>query len=166
MILNNGFIAFHIITCLISIFQSFKSLNFIIFVFQSGTTKVVQHLSENLNENFGAKIWFLMPCHSTPFHSHFHLTNADLRFLECPPKLSENSELDEDEKFYQNPLEFLEQNFEHFSPTHIVTFDSMSEILKDFLAAKHFEKCHRFFHSHFPEGRVGSWVDVHCRGKK
>ena len=141
-------------------------------VHQSGTTKVVYHLAEKLGQNAneneindGAKILFLMPCHSTPFHSHFHLVNAGLRFLECPPNLSQTLDnvLDEADTFYENPVKFLEDNFEQISPSHIVCFDSMSAILKKFLKSKHFEKCDDFFHSHLHEGRVGARVDVHCK---
>jgi phosphatidylinositol glycan class B len=141
-------------------------------VHQSGTTNVVYHLAEKLGQNSkeneinnGAKILFLMPCHSTPFHSHFHLVNAELQFLECPPKLSQtlDSEQDEADSFYENPIKFLEDNFDKISPSHIVCFDSMSAILKKFLKLKHFEKCEDIFHSHLYEGRVGARVHVHCK---
>ena len=111
------------------------------------------------------KILFLMPCHSTPFFSHFHLANVDLRFLECPPRLTREDEatLDEADSFYRNPREKFEEILEEFSATRIVMFDSMTDELKDQLVSKRFELCQDFFHSHVSEGRVGSRVHVHCR---
>ena len=141
-------------------------------VHQTGTTGVVQHLAEKFRpENFvdnngsRAKILFLMPCHATSYHSHFHLANADLQFLECPPimELDSKEDFDEAAKFYRNPIEYLDANFNNFPPTHIVCFNKMSDTLKDFLAEKQFKKCSEFFHTHLPEGRVGSHVDVHCK---
>ncbi len=105
-----------------------------------------------------------MPCHSTPFYSHLHLANVDLRFLECPPRLSKEDEgnLDEADSFYKNPRRNFENIYEEFSPTHIVMFETLTEKLKEDLESKNFVVCKEFFHSHVPEGRVGSRVDLHC----
>ena len=135
-------------------------------VHQTGTTKIVQHLAGKFDHNSSpGRILFLMPCHSTPFYSHFHLTNANLRFLECPPRLSKSEKelLDEADLFFQNPRKNFKLIFDEFAPTHIVTFDSMSETLKDDLKWKSFRICDDLFHSHIPEGRVGSRVHVHCK---
>ena len=135
-------------------------------VHQTGPDKVVQHLANEFESSLApGKILFLMPCHSTPFFSHFHLANVDLRFLECPPRLTREDEatLDEADSFYQNPREKFEEMLEEFSATRIVMFDSMTDELKDQLVSKRFELCQDFFHSHVSEGRVGSRVHVHCR---
>lgn len=75
-------------------------------VHQKGTIEVMPHLSkiarEYKDENGNnAKIFFMMPCHSTPYYSHIHV-NVTLRFLTCEPNIEQKENyLDEADQFYK-----------------------------------------------------------------
>ncbi len=79
-------------------------------------------LEDYHHNNIGkSSIGFLTPCHSTPFQSHFHLneSQADIWFLTCEPPLQRNLKpgisvqlyKDESDYFYDNPVQFLQNNF-------------------------------------------------------
>lgn len=56
--------------------------------------------------NAGDKVFFAMPCHSTPLYSYLNLENPPvLHWLSCPPPgISSGYSVDEADIFYQNPL--------------------------------------------------------------
>jgi hypothetical protein len=112
-------------------------------------------------------ILFLMPCHSTPYYSHLH-ANVSMRFLTCEPNLDHVANYtDEADVFYLNPAEWLMQEYQKDAtrklPTHVVYFDALKESIEEFLILGGYKRCARFFHTHLPEGRVGSYVLVSCR---
>ena len=111
-------------------------------------------------------ILFLMPCHSTPYYSFLH-ANVSLRFLTCPPNLDHvDNYADEADVFYQNPAAWLKEEYqrsERTLPTHLVYFSVLQASIADFLALGGYNECARFFHTHLPEGRIGSYVIVSCR---
>lgn len=58
---------------------------------------------------------FLMPCHSTPWRSHFVLPDIYAWALSCEPPIGLNvtekaTYLDEADQFYENPKDFLRKN--------------------------------------------------------
>ena len=85
--------------------------------------------NENINATKPITIGFLTPCHSTPFQSHFHLdgSEAQIWFLTCEPPLSTNLKdgvtvsdyMDESDYFYDNPLQFVQDNFPDFNDQSI-----------------------------------------------
>lgn len=74
-------------------------------VHQRGTLDVMPELSKISNEfkdesGNRASIFYLMPCHSTPYYSHIH-ANVTMRFLRCEPNLRKaENYVDEADQFY------------------------------------------------------------------
>ncbi|XP_063682285.1 GPI mannosyltransferase 3-like [Bolinopsis microptera] len=72
------------------------------FFHQRGTISVVHDLSSSVKS--GDSVVFLTPCHATPYHSHIHNAEVDLRFLDCSPDLSGLESYEHEEKqFYRDP---------------------------------------------------------------
>ena len=102
--------------------------------------------------------------------SYIH-RNVTMKFLTCEPNLGRVSNYtDEADVFYNSPETWLTAN--KFSsdasaavlPTHLVMFDELhvrtAAMLRD---SQHgYRPCGRFFHTHFPEGRVGMHVVALC----
>ena len=104
----------------------------------------------------------LMPCHSTPLYSHIHRDIA-VRHLSClPPLPGEGAE--EAETFYRDPVAWLEEEYPHSLPHNVVMFDSLEQEVEGWLRARGRVPCLSWFHTHFPEGRVGARVLLYCPG--
>ncbi|XP_066272298.1 GPI mannosyltransferase 3-like [Branchiostoma lanceolatum] len=136
-------------------------------VHQRGTVDVMSYLSQEADRHGrDMSVLFLMPCHSTPFYSHVH-HNISMRFLECPPDLERRpGYMDEADIFYQNPSEWLKNNYgpDVPLPTHLVMFNTLHLDVEDFIAEKQFSKCAEYFHTHIPlESRLGNYVEVYCQ---
>lgn len=75
-------------------------------VHQRGTLDVMPQLAKISNEfkdesGNRASIFYLMPCHSTPYYSHVH-ANVTMRFLRCEPNLRNvENYVDEADQFYK-----------------------------------------------------------------
>ena len=50
----------------------------------------------------GGGVFFMTPCHATPFHSHVHRREVQMRILACPPMPP--GQLDESDRFLENPV--------------------------------------------------------------
>ncbi|XP_054858930.1 GPI mannosyltransferase 3 isoform X2 [Eublepharis macularius] len=137
-------------------------------VHQRGTLDVMGHLQALCKTAAGpapASVLMLMPCHSTPFYSHLHCP-LPLRFLECPPDLTGKTHyLDEAELFYADPRKWLTAEFSNTTllPTHVVFFSVLEQDISAFLAANGYTKAATFFHTHFPQGRIGSSIYIYER---
>lgn len=61
--------------------------------------------------------------------SHVHCP-MKMRFLECPPDLGEEGYVDEAERFYDDPLHWLQTSFPYKSslPTHLLLFDVLEKV--------------------------------------
>lgn len=139
-------------------------------VHQRGTLDVMSSL-QNIARNYqdesgqGAKFLFLMPCHSTPYHSHIH-HNTTMRFLRCEPHFYENHVFrDEAETFYKDPISWLRRNIpvhpRSAMPSHVIAFDVLEPEIKDFLT--NYEKLDSFFHSDYKTERIGGNVVIYER---
>ncbi|XP_008582490.1 PREDICTED: GPI mannosyltransferase 3 [Galeopterus variegatus] len=137
-------------------------------VHQRGTLDVMSHIQKvcyNSPNKSAASIFVMMPCHSTPYYSHVHCPLL-MRFLECPPNLTGKSQyLDEADIFYLNPLNWLHKEFNNDAslPTHLIIFSVLEEEISAFLISSNYEKTAVFFHTHLPEGRIGSHIYVYER---
>lgn len=148
------------------------------FVHQKGTLKVMEKITDvaqnyKLEEGVAPKVFFIMPCHSTPYYSHVH-ANITMRFLTCEPNFkNENNYLDEADKFYEAPMKWIRANLPVHPidalPTHVVVFDTLAAKISDFLSI--YKPVDVFFHSDYlvsPRGgknvilfeRVGKPVKV------
>ena len=111
-----------------------------------------------------SSVIFLTPCHSAPLYSHAHNPNITLDYLTCLPNLTgerEEEYMDEAEIFYQQPALQFREKYSHYQC--VVMFDVLRPSLEQVLAEKGFSLVNTFFHSHFPEGRIGGRVLVLCR---
>lgn len=61
--------------------------------------------------------------------SHIHCP-LKMRFLECPPDLGEEGYVDEAQRFYDDPLHWLQTSFPYKSslPTHLILFDVLEKV--------------------------------------
>ncbi|KAJ3224654.1 glycosylphosphatidylinositol anchor biosynthesis [Chytriomyces hyalinus] len=93
-------------------------------VHQRGVVDVMTWLRRD-DATSGIGVLFLMPCHSTPFHSHVHKKDVEMRFLTCEPPLDpaidKSAYLDEADIFYANPKAFIETYFAPFKETHRIS---------------------------------------------
>ncbi|XP_063170283.1 GPI mannosyltransferase 3 isoform X2 [Candoia aspera] len=135
-------------------------------VHQRGTLDVMAYLRELCSPlaQKQASVLLLMPCHSTPFYSHIHCP-LQLRFLQCPPDLMGRANyLDEAELFYSHPLQWLSGEFPNATatqlPSHLVFFNVLEQEISPFLISNSYVKAATFFHTHMPQGRVGSHIYV------
>uniref|UniRef100_A0A8D0L3I9 Mannosyltransferase n=1 Tax=Sphenodon punctatus TaxID=8508 RepID=A0A8D0L3I9_SPHPU len=125
----------------------------------------IQQLCNNSSSQSWVSVFVMMPCHSTPFYSYVHCP-LRMRFLQCPPDLTENeSYLDEAEQFYSEPLDWLKKEFyqDTLLPTHLVFFNILEQEISPFLVLNGYEKTATVFHTHVPQGRVGSHIYVYRR---
>ena len=94
-----------------------------------------------------------------------------MRFLTCEPNLYRLANYtDEADVFYRNPGAWLKENYfgenaTESLPTHFVMFDELFVRLPSMMNQHRsdYDLCVRFFHTHFPEGRVSTYVVVMCR---
>ncbi|XP_072430573.1 GPI mannosyltransferase 3 isoform X1 [Chiloscyllium punctatum] len=137
-------------------------------IHQRGTLDVmqnVQHLCEDTPEKDEPSLFFLMPCHSTPFYSHVHCP-IKMHFLECPPDLTgNNSYVDEADLFFEEPLKWLNIRFSGQAslPTHLVFYNVIEQKIEPFLMTRGYVKTAVLFHTHLPDGRIGSHIHVYER---
>ncbi|ESP05347.1 hypothetical protein LOTGIDRAFT_181193, partial [Lottia gigantea] len=131
-------------------------------IHQRGTILVTKYLyDESLEKE--VDILFLMPCHSTPYYSYLH-RKVNMRFLTCEPNLSKiENYTEEQDVFYSHPVQWLREEFAVKRlpwPSHIVYFNTLQPSINSYLLQSGYKLCDSFFHTHFPEGRVGSHVMV------
>lgn len=117
---------------------------------QRGVMDVMLWIRSEARQNNDMSVGVLMPCHSTPWYSVVH-ENIPMWFLTCEPPLITTDELDEADRFYVNPLEFIKthQQDRQWPTTHLVLFDNLMPKIGDYLETQGFKECQRFFNSHF-----------------
>ncbi|KAF4792864.1 hypothetical protein TURU_116707 [Turdus rufiventris] len=89
-----------------------------------------------------------------------------MRFLQCPPNLTgSESYTDEADVFYSNPLGWLNKEFynDTLLPSHLILFNVLEQEISSFLASRGYEKTATLFHTHVPQGRVGSHISIYRR---
>ncbi|KAI9486093.1 MAG: Alg9-like mannosyltransferase family-domain-containing protein [Benjaminiella poitrasii] len=106
----------------------------------------------------------LMPCHSTPWYSVVH-KDVPMWFLTCEPPLNNTKdELDEADRFYQDPAAFLSDGHRLHKTSHVVLFESLVPRVAAVLQEQQFVPCQRFFNSHFHDDpRRRGDVLIYCR---
>lgn len=128
---------------------------------QIGATRVMSYLA-TVPQN--STLLFLMPCHSTPLYSHLH-SNVTTRFLTCEPNLHGMSNYtDEADVFFENPQKWLEDSYtsKHNTklPSHVIMYDVLSNELQTFLKNGKYKNILTIFHTDFPSGRIGQYINV------
>ena len=93
-----------------------------------------------------------------------------MRFLTCEPNLAKDpGYLDEADIFYNDPIKWLNLEIPDNAtviPSHLVMFNRLQKDIKTFLVRHKYKQCAQFFHTHVPEGRTGTHVQVFCQKKK
>ena len=121
-------------------------------------------------------VLFLMPCHSTPYYSHFN-RNIPMRFIPCEPPLKElghgeTNYQDETNVFFESPKEFIQlyfnnQTMSRFKPyqwtSHIVMFDSLAPQISSELDQQGYSQTASFFNSHFNDAHRQGRVVVYSK---
>lgn len=129
----------------------------------------------------------LMPCHSTPWQSHFHRRGANVWFLTCEPPIHLAGQLletirgyqDESDLFYADPVKFISANFPPFNsdttvpnanvylwPDKLIVFEQLRGTMDSILGGT-YDQCDKIFNSrfHWDPRRRGDLI-VYCkRGK-
>lgn len=136
-------------------------------IHQRGPLDSMKYLADIATTNSNVSYLFLMPCHSTPLYSHLH-HHVPVRFLTCEPNLQHlSSYIDEADRFYLNPADFMNGQYETVPtsqmPTHLIMFDTLVRSLFGFIQNKDYKLCAQYFHSHFAEGRIGNFINIYCR---
>lgn len=122
-------------------------------------------------------VGFLMPCHSTPWRSHFIYPEIEAWALTCEPPINLSAKereayLDEADVFYDDPQLWLESNMVDMRfvsahedpdearfelsglrewPQYLVFFEQLEPTMKAVLADSRYKECRRFFNTH--------WID-------
>ncbi|GFN97264.1 mannosyltransferase [Plakobranchus ocellatus] len=102
-----------------------------------------------------------------------------MRFLTCEPlgvsesqaasssSPSPSTWTDEADQFFEAPEAWLKREYGGTGglpwPSHLVYFSSLHRDISALLVQSGYKMCGSFFHTHFPEGRVGASVLVSCR---
>lgn len=128
---------------------------------EAGELKITTSIHKRVVDDItNPSVGFLTPCHSTPFQSHLHVPDINIWFLTCEPPLEGNialdSYMDESDYFYENPVQFLKDNFPksidptikedtssqwlHGWPNYIVMFETLwnDEDVRNYLQ-QHYE---------------------------
>ncbi|KAH3674788.1 hypothetical protein WICMUC_002991 [Wickerhamomyces mucosus] len=155
---------------------------------EMGSIEVIEYLRTDPDVQ---SIGFLTPCHSTPLQSYIHNPDIPIWYLTCEPPIyllnstSTNidkeleSYMDESDIFYENPNLFLFHNlpppfnknlrtpgreYKYEWPTHLVFFEALEPILKEYLKDSPYEECKRFWNTleHWDSRRQGD-VIVYCK---
>lgn len=136
-------------------------------------------------------VGFLMPCHSTPWRSHFVYPEISAWALTCEPPINlsvseREAYLDEADVFYLDPLKWLDGNMESREtisrvgggvravkenvetsrrswPEYLVFFEHLEPTVTKVLRGSRYEECERFFNTHWhDDGRRKGDVVVWC----
>ncbi|XP_073509102.1 GPI mannosyltransferase 3 isoform X1 [Phyllobates terribilis] len=136
-------------------------------IHQRGALDIMTNIQQLCNKE-NSSLLVLMPCHSLPYYSHVHCP-VKMSFLECPPDLEEeDTYVDEADLFYLSPLAWLNAEFYDSKrlPTHLVMFSVLEQGISPFLKTNHYVRTASVFHTHLPEGRIGSHIYMYERQMK
>ncbi|KAK4610648.1 GPI mannosyltransferase 3 [Fulvia fulva] len=152
---------------------------------------VSQDDSQGVTESANITVGFLMPCHSTPWRSHFVYPEITAWALTCEPPLNMSPDqranyLDEADVFYNDPAAWLKYNMGDRNtvattegsvtrsstrndeglrkwPHYLVFFEHLEPTIKAFLAGNRYKECRKFFNTHWiDDGRRKGDVIVWC----
>lgn len=134
---------------------------------QSGVIRVIEHLRTEVDRNNVVGVYFVMPCHSTPFYGYLH-RNIPLSIVSCHPPVgipSKTTYLDEGDIFQKDPVAYLKKILTR-SISHVVLFQHLlgQPKVQETLNSSSYRECWRTFNSHWnPDERRKGDVIVYCR---
>lgn len=91
-----------------------------------GGIEVVNYLSyELLDKPDNTNVYFMIPCHETPYYSIIN-KNISMSFPTCEPFINnKNIEMNERDIMLNNPLSFIENKLKIQKPNYIITTESI-----------------------------------------
>ncbi|XP_075431855.1 GPI alpha-1,2-mannosyltransferase 3 [Ascaphus truei] len=138
-------------------------------IHQRGALDIMSHIQQLCQRAHSLpSVFVLMPCHSIPYYSHVHCP-VQMSFLECPPDLADHDNyIDEADIFYISPLAWLNAEFHNATllPTHLIIFSALEQEITSFLTLNSYVRTTTVFHTHVPEGRIGSHIYMYERKAK
>ncbi|EME44412.1 glycosyltransferase family 22 protein [Dothistroma septosporum NZE10] len=149
---------------------------------------VSEDSDQSVHEIANITVGFLMPCHSTPWRSHFVYPEINAWALTCEPPINMSPEqrasyLDEADVFYNNPVDWMDLNMGERTtitleeshkdalegngkrpwPHYLVFFQHLEPTMKLVLSQSNYRECRRFFNTHWiDDGRRNGDVVVWC----
>ncbi|TKR93475.1 hypothetical protein L596_007927 [Steinernema carpocapsae] len=133
---------------------------------QVGPMAAARSVSSMLIPGSSSHLLQLLPCYSMPQYNHFHGQNVHIRSLDCSPNLlNDPNFVDEADLFHDDPNAFLLHSWSSFvNVSHIVIYEKIHELVRNFLDSRGFLVCDRLFHAHFPtSSRQDNYILVLCK---
>ena len=122
------------------------------FFHQRGTISVVHDLSTSVKS--GDSVVFLTPCHATPYHSHIHAPEVELRFLDCSPDRAGLEDYEHEERrFYRDPRSWWdkfssERRVAAENREFVVAFEENLPSLHELLKERGYQVDRKYFFAH------------------
>lgn len=127
-------------------------------IHQRGVVDVMSYISNITAKDSGATVFFLMPCHSTPYYSHVHRPII-MRFLTCEPNLEGHKNYaDESTKFFADPQSGLEALSVRGFPKYLVFYDNLYKHMLKIVTDYDYQFQKSFLNTHIPSGVIGKEV--------
>ncbi|GMM54748.1 putative glycosylphosphatidylinositol-alpha 1,2 mannosyltransferase [Maudiozyma humilis] len=98
---------------------------------ESGVISVMEYIR---NKPEVTSVGFIMPCHSTPWQSHFHRSDIpDMWSITCEPPLHllDDDEANEKLPYYMDESDYLYDDIPKFIAEHMVTDKSQANLTND-----------------------------------
>ncbi|XP_015430079.1 PREDICTED: GPI mannosyltransferase 3-like [Dufourea novaeangliae] len=133
-------------------------------IHQRGALDAMNILRKEItNTSNTTNMLFLTPCHATPLYSHLHV-NLPIRILTCEPNFHNSTNyVDEADAFLADPMQWLSHNYNENDaatiPTHVITFDTVSPKIVQFL--EHYQLISEIFYTHFPQSNYGTYIHIY-----
>ncbi|XP_064477258.1 GPI mannosyltransferase 3-like [Ornithodoros turicata] len=127
-------------------------------VHQRGQVEVMNHIANLTARDKDASVFFIMPCHSTPYFSHVH-RRIKMLFVTCEPNLQGVKDYkDESERFFKDPERGVKGLMSWGYPKYIVFYDTFYKHMLSFVADSDYQYKLSFFNTHIPTKGVGKEV--------
>jgi phosphatidylinositol glycan class B len=104
---------------------------------QRGVIDVTHYIRNEAALGKASRVFFLMPCHSTPYYSYIHYP-VNMEFLTCEPPWNPHMNAENTEYlFYQNMTSFIQKKWlnarKESWPSHFVFFENLNSTFSDLI---------------------------------
>ena len=117
----------------------------------NGAYQVVDKLRDLVDKNRDSSVYFLTPCHVTPFQGYLHRKEVKAEFLKCHPgvvdELMPVEESEARDHFNRDPKSFVMERVIAEGYTHLVLFEGDLEGYADLITSAGYEECGRVYNS-------------------
>ena len=122
-----------------------------VYIHCNGSYEIVDKLrfsiNKNIDDSISISVFFLTPCHVTPFQGYLHRENVKFDFIKCHPRIVDELMPIEDsssrDQFSNDPLKFIKENVieKHF--THLILFEKDLQKYLNILNENYYKECGR-----------------------